>query len=156
MTWPLLNRLSAADRDALLAGAVKRKFRKREIIFHIGDPGDTMFMIEHGHVAVRVDTEWGEESTLVVLGPGDVFGELALLGTGRSRGATVVAIADTHTLMLSRAQLSALRADRPDIDQLLIDLLSGQIALLTGELLEARYVPVRHRVARALLRLYAQ
>jgi CRP-like cAMP-binding protein len=156
MTWPVFSRLSDADREHLLSAAVTRKYRNREVVFHTGDSGDSMFLIRSGHVAVRTVTEYGDESTLVVLGAGDTFGELALLGADRKRAATVTAIAETTTSMLSRRALDNLRADRPDIDQLIIDLLARQIEILTGQLLESRYVPVRHRVARVLLRLYAQ
>lgn len=115
-----------------------------------------MFMIRRGHVAARVVTEHGDEMTLVVLGPGDTFGELALIGARHSRGATVVTLDAVDTWMLSRSQLTTLRADRPGMDQILIDLPTRQVDLLTGQLLEALYVPVRHHVVRALLRLCAR
>jgi CRP/FNR family cyclic AMP-dependent transcriptional regulator len=154
VNWPILESLVPEDRQKLLALAGSRTFRSREVIFHAGDPGETLFLIRAGRAAVRIVTEDGDTMTLVVLGPGDMFGELALLGEAKPRAATVVALEATQTWTLSRAQLARLRAEHPQIDQLLIDLLAAQVGQLTSQLIEALYVPVRKRVVRALLRLY--
>lgn len=154
MNWPILESLTPADRQELLALAGTRTFRTGEIVFHEGDPGETVFLIRSGRVAVRIVTEYGDTMTLVVLGAGDMFGELALLGDAKPRGATVIALEATQTWTLSRAQLARLRAEHPAIDQLLIDLLAAQVGQLTSQLIEALYVPVRKRVVRTLLRLY--
>lgn len=154
MTWPILESLTPEDRQKLLALSGTRTFRGREVIFHAGDPGETVFLIRAGRAAVRIVTEDGDTMTLVVLGPGDMFGELALLGEAKPRAATVVTLETTQTWTLSRAQLARLRAEHPAIDRLLIDLLAAQVGQLTSQLIEALYVPVRKRVVRALLRLY--
>ncbi len=156
MDFEALTGLSPADRDRLLASAGTRSFRAREVIFHAGDLGDTLFLIRTGRVAVRIVTEHGDAVTLALLGPGDSFGELALLAPDGRRSATVTAIEPTQAWTLSRAQLvRAGRANLP-VESLLIQLLSREVRRLTGQLTEALYVPVRHRVARVLIALCGQ
>ena len=68
-----------------------RRFRRGEVIFHIGDPGDALFVIVDGEVKISLPSETGEEAILATLRPGDVFGELALLdGAPRSASATAI------------------------------------------------------------------
>ena len=68
-----------------------RRFRRGEVIFHIGDPGDALFVIVEGEVKISLPSETGEEAILATLRPGDVFGELALLdGAPRSASATAI------------------------------------------------------------------
>lgn len=148
--------LTPQDRQLLLTVASTRRFRAKEILFHAGDLGDAIFLIQSGHVAVRIVTEHGDNATLTVLGPGDTFGELALLSPNRRRSATVTALEPTVTWTLSRSQLNRARAEHIAIEALLIQLLSNSVRRLTGQLVDALYVPVRHRVARALLELCPQ
>lgn len=156
MELDALSTLTADDRQLLLAVASTRRFRAKEILFHAGDPGDALFLVQTGHVAVRIVTEYGDSATLAVLGPGDVFGELALLSASRQRTATVTALEPTVTWTLSRSQLNRARAEHLAVEALLIQLLSGQVNRLTKQLVDALYVPVRHRVARVLLELCPQ
>ena len=67
------------ERDALerLAGSMRsRRFRRGEVIFHLGDPGDALFVIVSGDVKISLPSETGEEAILATLGSGAVFGEL--------------------------------------------------------------------------------
>ena len=64
---------------AFLALARRRRFKRGEVVFHEGDPGDTLRLVDRGHLAVRVTTPLGDTATLRVLGPGDYFGELAVV-----------------------------------------------------------------------------
>lgn len=148
--------LTPEDRELLVAVASTRRFRAKEIVFHAGDLGDAIFLIQSGHVAVRIVTEHGDSATLTVLGPGDTFGELALIAPNRRRSATVTALEPTVTWTLSRSQLNRARAEHIAIESLLIQLLSNRVRRLTGQLVDALYVPVRHRVARALFDLCPQ
>ena len=70
----------------MLARLNRRTYRKGVTIFHEGDPGDSLHLIEKGRVAVRASTRSGDEAILAVLGRADFFGEQALLSptsTGR-------------------------------------------------------------------------
>src|SRR5256885_8893412 len=89
--WPLLRSLSEEDRRRVLSAARRRRFARREVLFHEGDPGDTLHLIDKGRVAIRITTPLGDTATVGVLGPGDVVGEMAVLEEGGGRAATATA-----------------------------------------------------------------
>src|SRR5688500_10378867 len=99
MEFSILKSLPEDTRRGLLAAARHRKFARGEVIFHEGDPADTLHLIAKGRVAVRVSTRLGETATLSVLGRDDFFGELALISHGE-RTATVVALEPTETMAI--------------------------------------------------------
>lgn len=151
--WPLLASLTPQARRQLLATGRHRRFARREVIFHEGDPGDSLHLVQRGHVAIRIATPLGEVATLTIVGPGEAFGELALLDQEANRSATAVALERTETWTLHRAQFSRLRAEDPAIDQILIDLLAAYVRRLSEHLVEALYLPADKRVTRRILDL---
>lgn len=157
MEWRPLSVLSDDERRSVLAAARRRRFARGETLFHEGDPGDTMHLLEKGRVALRVTTPLGDTATLTVLGPGDYFGELAIVSPA-PRNSTVVALEAVETLSLHRDQINALRARHADIDRVLLEAVVGEVRRLSHQLLEALYVPADKRVLRRLVdlhRLYA-
>ena len=110
----LFERAEEAVVTALAEHAIERTVRSGVTLFEKGDTGDTMFVVVEGSVEV-VDN--GE--TLAVLGPGAVFGELALL-TSEPRSASVRATTRTHLLALEQRALGGLfREDAGVIDGLM-------------------------------------
>jgi len=154
-TFHALTSLEPGIRDALLAGAGRRQYRRQETVVHAGDEGQTLFLVESGHAAVRMVTEYGDNTTFAVLGPGDNFGELALVDDERRRSASVIALESLSVRTLSRGHLESVLGDA-GLHGLLVQVLTGQVPRLSGQLVEARFVPVRHRVARALVALCDQ
>ncbi len=152
MEWALLASLTDEQRRAVLSLAHRRRFAKGDIVFHEGDPGDTLHLIDRGRTAVRVTTPMGDVATVLVLGPGDFFGEMAVISPAR-RNATVVALEPTETLSFHRDAIDDLRARQPSIDRFLIEALASEVRRVTHQLLEALYVPVEKRVLRRLLDL---
>lgn len=151
--FELLRGLDGDERRQLLAACTPRRFRRRDIVCHEGDPGDCLHLITTGRLIVRVTTPLGHTATLSLLSAGDSFGELALLSPEARRTATVVAIEDADTLTLSRAQLARLRRDHPQIDRILTNTLAAQVRRLSAMVLEALYLPVDERVIRRLAQL---
>lgn len=149
----LLQGLDDTARHRLLAESRPRRYRAREIVFHEGDPGDGLHVVVSGKLAVRVITPLGQIATLSLLGPGDSFGELAVLDPASLRTATVVAVEEAHTLMLTGAQLTALRQQHPQIDRFVTETLSAYVRRLSMMVLEALYLPVEIRLTRRLARL---
>ena len=85
---------------------------KGSVIFRQGDAGDEMFLIGHGRVRLVLEAE-GYQKEFAVLGPGEFFGELSLLGEA-ARTATAEAIEDTTLLPISRDVFAMLVKD--DLD----------------------------------------
>jgi CRP/FNR family transcriptional regulator, cyclic AMP receptor protein len=151
--WPVLAELPEEDRRRVLQAARRRRYAHHEVIFHEGDPGDTLHLIAKGRVAVAVATLLGDTTTLSVLGAGQFFGELALVGNQPVRTATVTALEPTETLTLRQQQFDQLRRDHPTIDRFLVALLAEQVKRLSTQLLEALFVDAETRVLRRLLDL---
>jgi CRP-like cAMP-binding protein len=153
MDWPVLASLPPHERRGLVAGLRRRSYHRDEVIFHQGDPADTLHLIAAGHVSVRVTLRGGEFVVVAIFGPGDVFGESALVGNPHARGATVVALEQCETLSLGREEFHRLRTSYPGVDRFLVELLSARVEKLNNDLLEALYVPAERRVLRRLLYL---
>lgn len=90
-------------------------FEPGEMIFAQGDVGDRVYLIQKGRVEVLLKTDAGE-TTLGVLGPGEFFGEMAVLGKA-ARGATVRCIEPLDTLGLPSNDFAALAKNIPELRQ---------------------------------------
>ncbi|MGQ0624865.1 MAG: Crp/Fnr family transcriptional regulator, partial [Sporichthyaceae bacterium] len=117
------------------------------------DPGDTLHLIEKGRVVVRITTPSGDIATVDILGRGAAVGMFAVLGEGRRRAATVMALEVTETLSISRAQFQGLLREHPAIQQFALDVLCAEVRRLDSLLLEALFAPVETRVIYRLQRL---
>ena len=153
MDWPVLASLPPEERRGLVAGLRRRSYHRDEVIVHQGDPADTLHLIAAGHVSVRVTLPGGEFVVLAIDGPGEAFGEIALVGSPHARGATVIALEQCETLSLGRDEFHRLRISFPGIDRFLVELLAARVEKLNNYLLEALYVPAEMRVLRRLLAL---
>ena len=152
MDSPLLAALTDSDRQEFLQLARRRRFSRGEVIFHEGDPGDTMHLIAAGHVAVRATTPLGDIAMLRVLRAGEFFGELALVSPG-PRNATVAALDRVETLAIAKQQLDGLLARRPAVNVVITEALANEVRRLAAALTEALYLPSEKRVLRRLLEL---
>lgn len=150
-----MSSLSEDDRRRVLSKAARRRYARREVLFHEGDPGDTLHLVETGRVAIRVTTPLGDVATLVVLGHGDVLGELSLVGGGGRRSATALALEKTQTLALHRDDFEAIVQEHPAVHRFLVTVLADQVNRLSRLLVEALYVPADKRVVRRLADLCA-
>jgi CRP-like cAMP-binding protein len=145
--WRLLAGVSPGDVERLLAVTERRRFARGQVVFHEDDEGDALHFVSEGRFGVRADG-----LLLTVIGPGDAFGELALVGGGR-RGATVQALADGETRALARPAFAALRRQRPAVDAALAAILAWRVRELTAQLAEAHHVEAEVRVRRRLVEL---
>ena len=84
MEWPLLEGLPEEDIRELLSIARRRMFSRGEVVFHRDDPADSLHLIARGRFAARLQAPLGDSVLLDVLGPGQSFGELALLLPGHA------------------------------------------------------------------------
>jgi CRP/FNR family transcriptional regulator, cyclic AMP receptor protein len=130
----------------------KRHFRRGEVLFHEGDPGDTLFVVASGAVKVVVPSEEGEEAILATLRRGDFLGELALLD-GAPRSAGAVALEATDVLALPRDRFTALVASEPAIRDALLLALSTELRRLTAHVAELHFLDLTGRLAARLARL---
>ena len=155
MEFPLLETLSPAEQQAVLATARRRRFERREVVFHEGDPADTIHLVRSGRFAVFSGTSLGDTAMLTVLGPGEFFGELGLVQREAVRTATVSALEDAETRSIHRTDFARLQREHPAVANVLIDALAVQVARLSRHLVEALYVPADRRLLNRLGELAA-
>ena len=148
--------MSSIDPDVaqrLVQRCHRHRFGSGAFIFHAGEAGDTVHVIQSGRVAILAVTPLGDTLTLMILGAGDVFGELCLLGADHRRSATAQAIDTTETFVLARHDFDDLRRSDPDVDRFLIGLLTTQVTRLTQRLVETSALSAGERVYRRLVEL---
>jgi CRP/FNR family transcriptional regulator, cyclic AMP receptor protein len=159
MAWRLLDGVPEEEVQHLLSVARRRTFGRNEVVFHQGDPADSMHMIRRGRFGVRIRTRVGDVATIAILGAGDAFGELALIGEEHDRSASVVSLEPSETVSIARDALERLRHEQPQVNDLLVKLLAARIRRTNELLAEARYVPADKRVVhrlRELAELYSR
>lgn len=154
MEWELLAGVPAEDARRVLAIGRRRTFARGEVVFHELDPTDSLHLVVAGRFAVRRTTPLGEDSLLAIRGPGDFFGELALVAGG-DRSATVQALEAAETLAVYSADFDRLRAGHPRVDQVLVQMLAQEVRRMDELLAEAYYVSAERRVLRRLLEVAA-
>jgi CRP/FNR family cyclic AMP-dependent transcriptional regulator len=105
-------------------------------LFHKGDSGDAMFLIESGRVHISIKDEDGKEVTLADLAQGDFFGEMALID-GRNRSADASVVEDARLAILSRRSFLAFVRSNPDVAIEMLGALTDRLRR-TDELLRSR------------------
>src|SRR5919197_2308515 len=153
MESPLLAGLSAEDVRQLFAIARRRTFDKGEVVFHRDDPADSLHLVVRVRFGARVLTPLGDQVLLDVLGPGESFGELALLLPDARRSATVSALEDGETRSVFRDDFARLQQTHPGVKDVLLRLLAEQLRRMSERLVEAHHVDADTRVRRRLLEL---
>jgi CRP-like cAMP-binding protein len=133
--------------DACLACLRVRRFRRDETVFHQGDPGDALHVIASGAVKIVLPSPAaGEAAILATLGPGDFFGELALLD-GDPHSASVITLEPTETLVLGRADFERLFETQPGLRRALVASLARHLRRLTGHVEALHFLDLRERLA---------
>jgi len=141
---------------ALVADALRaRRYARGEVIFHVEDPGDALFVVTAGEVKIVLPSdESAEPVVLTTIGRGGFFGELALLD-GRPRSATAIAIRAVETLVLRRESFDRLVGAEPALRRAMFGALAGEIRRLTGHVEDLHFLDLPGRLARHLLRAAA-
>lgn len=149
----LFRDLPAGEARRLLAVARRRRFGRGEVVFHRGDPADSLHLIVRGRFAARVENELGDSVTVSVHGPGDAFGELALLELEQSRSTTVAALEPGGTYAVQQDDFNRLRAEHPAVNEILVRLLAQRLRRTSDLYAEALFQPAETRVLRRLAEL---
>lgn len=150
MKWELLQDVPDEDVRRVLQIARARKFKRGEVVFHRDDPADTLNLIESGRFAVEV-TVGLDTATLSILGPGEAFGELSLVGRDTKRSATVIALEPSTTYSIHQLDFDRLRKEQPSVTDVVVVILGRYVRRLSEQLHEALYVPAPKRIRRRLL-----
>ncbi|HKU74143.1 MAG TPA: DUF1003 domain-containing protein [Pyrinomonadaceae bacterium] len=105
--------LKEEDRNELANVIDAVKLNTGEILFHTGDPGESLFVVRSGSIELYIKDTAGQKIVLTIAEEGNLFGELSLLDSG-PRTATAIALTDSELLVLDRDDLLLLFQKRPD------------------------------------------
>lgn len=144
--------LSDDDRNGLAQRLRRRRYPRGETLFLHGDPGSFLYVIERGRVKIALSSAEGKEMILAQLGPGDFFGELALLDGGE-RSADAVVVEEAELWLLGREDFLHFVESRPRVALHALAVLSRRLRQTDQLVHDAAFFDVPGRLANAILRL---
>jgi CRP-like cAMP-binding protein len=112
----LFSGLSAAEATVLGTFMERESVEAGTVVIREGDTGDDLFLIEGGEADVQVGSQTGAPVTVARLGPGDFFGEIALL-TGEERMADVIAVTPLSLLRLTKDAFTRYLTHATEVEQ---------------------------------------
>jgi CRP-like cAMP-binding protein len=148
----LFRKLRADELDRLVAYTRWTCHKARTVLFRKCDPGTSMMMVRHGRVKVSTHSEDGKELVLNMFGPGEVFGEIALLD-GSARTADAVTIDDCDLLVLDRRDFIPFLLEHPDASVRMLEVLSHRLRRTTQLLEDVAFCEGSSKLARRFVHL---
>jgi len=161
---PSKERLELLRRTALFAGLSDRELNRLardlhsssclagETIFNQGDRGDAVYIVKAGRVRIYVPTKEGQEISVVFYGPGEMFGEMALVDR-KPRSATAEAMEDTVVLAMGSRQFYWHLQENYQLALNVMQLLSRRLRETTDQVRSMASMDVSRRTIQALLQL---
>ena len=149
---PLFTDLNEAELARFAEVTREREYPKNSVILFEDDPGDALYIVSTGQVKVVLIGEDGREVILSVLGDGDFFGEMAIIDD-EPRSAHVIAMKDSHLLVLRREAFQAQLEQNPKIALKLLRVLVQRLRRADEKIGGLVLLDVNGRVAQLLLNL---
>jgi CRP/FNR family cyclic AMP-dependent transcriptional regulator len=146
----LLCSVPAQDLSALAAASRLRTFRRGQVVFTRGDPGDTVIVVVSGRVKVVVRSADGGALTLAIIGPGGVFGEVGV-ADGGPRSSDAETLDDCQLLLVPREAIQEICARVPSAAQALTASIAATLRRLTDAAADLIFLDLPRRVAKMLL-----
>jgi CRP/FNR family transcriptional regulator, cyclic AMP receptor protein len=151
---PLFSELSTAELERVAQVGIPRSFPRETRIFHEGDPGDACYIVREGSARVTREHPDGRAITLATLGPGAIFGELAMLD-GERRSASVEATENTELVALPASDVRKLIREHPEMAEKLVVALTRRLREANERISRQSFQTVPSRVAGVLNQLLA-
>jgi CRP/FNR family cyclic AMP-dependent transcriptional regulator len=145
----LLGSMPTPDLERVLAISRLRTFRRGQVVFTKGDPGDTLIVVVSGRVKVIVRSADGGELTLTIIPPGGVFGDLSI-ADGGPRSADAETLEESQLLLIPRETIQEICARVPPAAQALANSVAAALRRLTEAASDLVFLDLPRRVARVL------
>ncbi|MFY9271211.1 MAG: Crp/Fnr family transcriptional regulator [Candidatus Manganitrophaceae bacterium] len=152
---PFFEDLSPDQIETLVPFLEERSYRKKEVLFRVNDPGNTLFILKSGRVKVTLIDRHRREVILRVLQPGEIFGEMAVLD-GYPRSATVTALEKSQAYTLNRESLLGFIQEHPQWSLKMLTTLSSRLRKANERIGVAAFSDAQGKVGRVLLDLIPQ
>ena len=121
-------------------------------LFHEGDPGDQLYFIVSGKIKLGRTASDGRENLVAVMGPGAIFGEMALFDPS-PRSTSATAVSETRLAGLKHENLRKVIQHSPEVSAQLLQALARRLRRTNENLADLVFSDVPGRVAKALLDL---
>lgn len=148
----LFSALSERDLDALISVARTVKLAARAQLFHKGDQGTQVYVVIRGTLKALTTSEEGDDVVFSILGEGEVFGEIALLGRPQ-RTATVTAITACELLVIDRRDFLAFLRSHPEAAIELLSVLAERLTRVSELVEDTLFLNLPVRLAKKLVHL---
>src|SRR5262245_51558211 len=149
---PLFGALGSGVIDQLSAHAATKRIKRGTTIFSKGDQGTCLYAVCSGQVKITVPSGEGKDAVFNLIGPGQIFGEIALLDGGQ-RTADAVAAKDSELLIIDRRDFIPLVHREPEIAIKLIEILCARLRNTSEQVEDVIFLDLPARLAKTLLRL---
>ena len=148
----LFSDFSAKQLEAVSLVARSKTLQRREELFHKGDQSGEVYVIASGKVKALTTSSKGDDVVFSILGPGEVFGEVALLGA-TPRTATVSAIEDCLLLVIDRRDFMSFLRTNPEVSVKLLSVLAIRLKRVSELVEDTLFLNLPLRLAKKLLSL---
>ncbi|MFP6641445.1 MAG: Crp/Fnr family transcriptional regulator [Myxococcota bacterium] len=148
----LFRDLSESQLDALMQRLRPRRLAAREELCHKGDEGTQLYLILSGRLKASTTSPDGSDMTLSMMGPGEVVGELAVLGAG-IRTATITSMDSCELLVLEQRDFHALLKENAELAMKLLRTLARRVSRLSETMEDTYFLNLPARLAKRLLAL---
>jgi CRP-like cAMP-binding protein len=129
-----------------------RAYNAGDVIFREGDPGSEMFIIQSGKVEITKILKSGEEKSLVILGPGDFFGEMAVIDK-EPRSANAIAKEVSRLIVLDEEVFEMHMQTNPKIVKKILKNLTSRLREMNLQVVNLMIRDDNRRVANTILLL---
>lgn len=147
---PLFAGLATREIDALAPAARSLTFQPRREVFHKGDAGGQLYVVVRGRLKALTTSTGGDDVVFGIMGPGEVFGEIALLSE-TPRSATVRAIDRAEVLVLDRRDFLAFLRKNPEAAIRLMAVLAERLKRASELVEDTQFLNLPVRLAKKLL-----
>ncbi|MCM3688723.1 MULTISPECIES: Crp/Fnr family transcriptional regulator [Kocuria] len=149
---PLFASLDDQAFAALTEELTEVELSRGSTLFHEGDPGDQLYFIVSGKIKLGRTAPDGRESLVAIMGPGELFGEMALFDPS-PRSTSATAVSETRLAGLKHENLKKVIERSPDVSAQLLQALARRLRRTNESLADLVFSDVPGRVAKALLDL---
>jgi CRP/FNR family transcriptional regulator, cyclic AMP receptor protein len=147
---PTLAKLTEQSRRALLRWSRFRAVKRREIVWHQGDPAGAVILVVNGYLKRSTPLSDGNEVLLGLIGPGDCAGETAVL-LDQPHGADLTALSACLLLMIDARQFRHAFGNEPEALLAVMRSTTEELHRTTQQLLDGRAQTTPGRLAKVLL-----
>ena len=149
---PIFRELEPDALDQLCRYAKPTSLKRGATIFSKGDPGSSLYAVISGTVKISVSSPDGRNAILNLIGPGEIFGEVAVLDGGE-RTADATASTNCEILVIDRREFLPFVKQQPVLAMKFIELLCDRLRWTSDQVEQVILQDLPRRLASALLGL---